>query len=127
MNKETAKNKMIEKIEFQKQRVELEKIGLVKVDSPWSNIRQKNIKKYLSYKFKGVKMSIRKERGSMVDAVFIEVDADTEKTREIRKAARIFCSGKTDYYSDYHWDEKNTFQQYFGSFQYVTVQSKTEW
>lgn len=118
---------MIEKIEFQKQRVELEKIGLVKVDSPWSNTRQKNIKKYLSYKFKGIKMSIRKERGSMVDAVFIEVDADTEKTREIRKAAQFFCSGKTDYYSDYHWDEKNVFQQYFGSFQYVTVQSKTEW
>lgn len=121
---ENARKAMIEKIEFQKNRVELEKIGLVKVDAPYSNVRQKNVKKYLQNKFPGVKLSVRKERGSMVDGVFIEVDSDRETAHKVHQAAQIFCSGKCDYYSDYHWNERNEFQNYFGGFQYVTAQAK---
>lgn len=121
---ENAKKAMIKKIEFQKTRVELEKIGLVKVSDSYSNDRQKNIKKYLQNKFPGVKLSVRKERGSMVDGVFIEVYSNKETAHEVDKAAQIFCSGHSDCYTDYYWNERNEFQEYFGGFQYVTAQEK---
>lgn len=124
MNFEEAKAKMIEKIEFQKKRVELEKIGLVKVSDPWSNDRQKNIKKYLKYKFPNLKISVRKERGSMVDAVLIEVESDRDTAHEVHRVAQVFCTGKCDYLDDYHYTESNAFQDYFGGFQYVFAQSK---
>ena len=121
---ENAKKAMIEKIEFQKIRVELEKIGLVKVSAPYSNDRQKNIKKYLKYKYPDLKISVRKERGSMVDGVFIEVESDKKTAQEVDKAAQVFCSGHSDCYTDYYWNERNEFQEYFGGFQYVTAQEK---
>ena len=121
---ENAKKQMIEKIEFQKTRVELEKIGLVKVSDPYSNDRQKNIKKYLKYKFPNLKISVRKERGSMVDGGFIEVESDRETAHKVHKAAQAFCSGHSDSYTDYYWNERNVFQDYFGGFQYVTAQAK---
>lgn len=121
---ENAKKAMIKKIEFQKIRVELEKIGLVKVFDPYSNDRQKNIKKYLKYKFPDLKISVRKECGSMVDGVFIEVESDRETAYKVDKAVRVFCSGHSDSYTDYYWNERNEFQDYFGGFQYVTAQAK---
>ena len=119
--------KATEAVEFEKVRVELEKIGLVRVSCEWSNDRQKNVKKYLQNKFPGVKLSVRKERGSMVDGVFIEVDADNETAHKVHQAAQVFCSGHSDFMTDYHWNEWNTFQNYFGGFQYVFAQSKCTW